>query len=386
MLPQPWCEAVRHLVIQAAMLSVFVSVGSTLPAQSARTIVARDAGATMERLADGVYAIIHDDAILSFPDGATDWPHSNVGVLVGETGVLVIDSDFYPSRAAADIALIRRVTARPVRYLLNTHWHGDHTHGNAVYADSFPDLIIVGSRDNAQFIGINQARYPRSAIAAGSTTRALVEGHEAMLRKGTDSAGRALTAAAKALLTKVIEQRRTQLREFAMVRPATATLLFDDTMSLDLGARRVELVNRGHANSPSDVTAYLPGERVLFTGDIVVWPVPYTFDAYPRPWIEVLRQLEAIPATSIVPGHGPVFHDHSYVREVRNLFELAQTRADSLIRQGRLRPQVEAMVNLGDLKPRFVRPGDATAEAYWAAAVQASLMERVYQCLVGSRC
>jgi len=340
----------------------------------------------MEQLAKGVFAIIHDDAIQSFPDGSTDWPHSNVGVVVGDSGVLIVDSNFYPSRATADIALVRRVTNKPVRFLVNTHWHGDHTHGNAVYQDSFPRMTIVGARDNGQFIGVNQARYPLSAIAPGSTTRALLASHEAMLARGTDSTGRSLTTADRALLARVIAQRRKQLAEFALVRPAAPTVLFDREMSIDLGGRVVQLVDRGHANSPNDVTIYLPAEGILFTGDIVVWPVPYTFDAYPRPWARVLQELENLPAVAIVPGHGPVMADHAYIRQVRGLLETAIAQVDTMMRRGRLRPDVEQAANLERLKPSFVQPGDATAEAYWDAAVKHSLIERVYQCLQGSRC
>ena len=370
----------------ALCCGLLIAGGAPAGAQAPAAVVARDSGATMERVAEGVYAIVHQDAIRSYPDGATDWPHSNVGVIVGRDAVLVIDSDFYPSRAAADIALIRLVTRLPVRYLLNTHWHGDHTHGNAVYADSFPGLTIVGSRANGQFVGINQTRFPLSALRENSSTRALLASHEALLARGRDSAGRALTAVERTLLGQVIAQRRQQLREFAAVRAAPPTMLFDSAMSLDLGGRRVELVDRGHGNSPSDVTAWLPAEGVVFAGDILVWPVPYTFDAYPRPWIDVLRQLEALPTRAIVPGHGPVFRDQAYLRQVRGLLERAVGQADSLIRLGSLRPDVERLVDLGDLKPAFVRPGDATAEAFWEAAVRNSLLERVYQCQVGSRC
>lgn len=372
-------------------VSIVLTPG-TLAAQPARApatvgvVVARDSGARMERITDGVYAILHDDAILTFPSGATDWPHGNVGVIEGNDGVLVIDSDLLPSRAAADIALIRRVTAKPVRYLVNTHWHGDHTHGNAVYRDSFPAVTIVGARDNAQFIGVNQTRFARSATAEGSTTRAILARHESLLARGTDSTGRVFTAGERTLLARVIEQRRIQLTEFATIRAAPPTLLFDDRMTLDLGGRRVELVNRGHANSPADVTAYLPVERVLFTGDIVVWPVPYTFDAYPGPWARVLRDLEALPVTAMVPGHGPIFADNGHLRQVRELLEHAIAQADVLIRNGKLQRDVETTVDLDGFKARFVKPGDATAELFWGAAIRNTLMERVYQCLMGSRC
>ena len=376
----------RHVLRTAVGIIAIAALAGRTPAQSPSAVVARDSGATLERLAEGVYAITHADAILSFPDGGTDWPHSNVGVVVGSSGVLVIDTDFSPSRAAADIALIRRVTKLPVRYVVNTHWHGDHTHGNAVYADSFPGVIIAGSRDNAGYIGINQARYPRSSVAPGSAARGVLAGYEATLAHGADSTGRPLRTSERMLLTRVIGQWRRQLHEFTLVRPAPPTMLFDTTLSIDLGGRRVELVNRGHANSPSDVTVYVPAQRVLFTGDIVVWPVPYTFDAYPTHWIRVLRDLERIPAATIVPGHGSVFTDFTYVRQLRELLEHAVGRADSLIRTGMLRPQIERAVDLSDRKARFVRPGNAGDEAMWQAAIESSLMERVYQCLVGSRC
>lgn len=367
-----------------SLVSALFALAWRAGAQS--TPVASDSSGRMERVAPGVYAIIHRDAVHTFPDGAMDWPHGNTGVIVGSRGVMVIDSDFYPSRAAQDIALIRRVTRLPVRYLVNTHWDGDHTHGNAVYRDSFPDIEIVGSRDNAQFVGINQARFPLSQIAPGSLTRKIADESEAMLARGTDSAGRAFTGAERALLTRVIAERRAQLAEFAMVRPAPPTRLFDRTTSIDLGGRRVDLVNRGHANSPSDVTAYVPESGVLFTGDILVWPVPYTFDSYPRPWVAVLRDLEGMRAKAIVPGHGPVFRDQIYLRQVRELIARAVTVTDSLSRLGKVRPEIDRLLDLSAFKPLFVRDGDVDAMAYWRAAIVNSLPERAVQCNLGSRC
>src|SRR5512132_1833989 len=91
---------------------------------------ARDSTARMERIADGVYAILHDDA-------TDQWPHGNTGVIVGKDAVLVVDACYLPSRARADIALIRSVTNKPVRYLVYTHWHFDHNNGASAYVDAY---------------------------------------------------------------------------------------------------------------------------------------------------------------------------------------------------------------------------------------------------------
>jgi glyoxylase-like metal-dependent hydrolase (beta-lactamase superfamily II) len=364
---------------------------ASLPANAAAQnasgeIVARDSGATMHRVATGVYAIIHADAMHDFPTGAVNWPHGNTGVVVGDDAVLVIDSDFYPGRARADIALIQRVTDKPVRYLVNTHWHGDHTHGNGVYRKAFPALSIVGAEPNGRLIALNQARYPRSVVAEGSQARTQVAAHKALLARGADSTGRRFTDAERRLLVQVIAQEETQLREFATVEIAPPTLLFERTLALDLGGRTVELRNWGRANSPADVTVYLPKERVLFTGDILVHPVPYVFGAYPGPWIPVLRAIEEIPVSAVVPGHGPVFRDHAYTRQVRELLEAVASRVEGLLTQGKTLAEVQRLIDLSDLRPRFVPPGDVSAPEYWEGSIVNGLVERTFQCVTGSRC
>lgn len=86
---------------------------------------------TVTKLADGVYEIRHPDA----PD---TFPQSNTTVIIGDEAVLVVDSCLLPSAAREDVAQIRQWTDKPVTWLLNTHWHFDHTLGNATYQAAFP--------------------------------------------------------------------------------------------------------------------------------------------------------------------------------------------------------------------------------------------------------
>jgi glyoxylase-like metal-dependent hydrolase (beta-lactamase superfamily II) len=310
---------------------------------------ARDDGARIERVADGVYAIIHEHA-------SDEWPHGNTGVIVGEDGVFVVDAAYLPSRARADIALIRSVTDKSVRYLAITHWHFDHTNGTVAYRDAFPGLTIVGERESARWIELNSTYWAKMSTAPGSTRRAALAELEKRLAAGADSAGSTLTARAKDSLARVIRQRHGELEELAALTVIRPTLVFDRELTLQLGTRRIELVNRGHANSPADVTVYLPEERVLFTGDILVQdPLPYPFGAWPVPWIGVLRELEALPVTALVPGHGPVMRDHTYTRKVRQLLEAATSRADSMARRGMPLDQVQDSMRLEDVR-RGYRP------------------------------
>ena len=305
----------------------------------------KDSTARLERLAEGVYAIIHQDA--------TDaWPHGNTGVLVGANGVLVIDATYLPSRARADIGLIRRVTDKPVRWLVNTHWHFDHNNGASAYRDAFPEIKIVSERETARWIELNQTWWARMSTAPGSTRRASLASLEQQVVGGKDSSGAPIPDEKRRQLAIAVHQRRNELAELAALRVVAPDLVFDRELRLDLGGgRQVILEDRGRANSPHDVTIYLPAERVLFTGDIVVQsPLPYTGASWPVPWIDVLRRIESIPVTAVVPGHGPVLRDHAYAAQVRALLEAVTSRVDSMARTGMTLDQIQAAIDLDDVR------------------------------------
>ena len=339
---------------------------------AAQASLPRDSSARVERLADGVYAIIHDDA-------TDQWPHGNTGVVVSDDGVLVVDATYLPSRARADIALIRRLTDRPVRYLVNTHWHMDHTHGNEAYRDAFPGVTIVTERRTREFTALNTRYWSRYSTAPDSPRRQAIRELETELARGTDSTGRAHAAEDRRRLETAIRQRNAELAELAKVRIVVADQVFDGASTLWLGGRRLELVDRGRANSPHDVTVYLPRERVLFTGDILVQsPVPYTGMSWPVPWIDVLAELERLPVTALVPGHGPVMRDHTYTRRMRELLEAVTSRVRDLAEQGRPVEWIQDSLRLDDVRRRVPAWAGAEHDADWSYIVR-TVIERAWR-------
>ncbi|HTK43089.1 MAG TPA: MBL fold metallo-hydrolase [Gemmatimonadales bacterium] len=333
---------------------------------------ARDASARMERVAEGVFAIIHNDA-------TDEWPHGNTGVVVTDSGVLVVDATYLPSRAKADIALIRSVTRQPVRYLVYTHWHFDHNNGTSAYAEAFPGLTIVSERESSQFIALNATWWAKMSTAPNSVRRAALAALETQVANQRDSTGHPLSAEACTRLTKAIGQRKAELDELASLRVVPPNLVFDHELILRLGGRRIELRDRGRANSPHDVTVFLPDERVLFSGDILVQsPLPYVGASWPVPWIEVLRQLETIPIAALVPGHGPVMHDHSYTRQVRELLEAATSRVAAMAREGKTLEQIQGTISLDDIRAKTPAWRPAELNDDWVANTKA-LVERAWR-------
>lgn len=379
-------SVLRAAVMLRAMIATMVLIAFAGLAPAKAQVVARDATARMEKVGDGVYAILHEHATLDWPTETMQWPHSNVGVIVGADGVLVVDSDYLPSRARADIALIRTVTDKPVKYLVNTHWHGDHTHGNGVYRKTFPNLLIAGARENGPFISVNQARYASAVLAPTSAQRKTIAVLEPIYASGRDTSGRTLTADEKKRLGAILTNLRFELTDIANVEVAPPTLLFDREMDLDLGKRHVVLHDWGRANSPADVTAWVPDQQVLFTGDIMVYPVPFTGASYPTLWIAVLAQIEQLPVRAMVPGHGIVQHDHAHTRLLRKLMTTATWRMDSMLRAGVVRDSAQKLLNVEELRSNFVSAGDREAAALWADMIQGQLPERVGKCVVGYDC
>jgi cyclase len=334
-----------------------------------------DATAKMERIAEGVYAIIHDDA--------TDaWPHSNTGVVIGDDGVLVVDSTYLPSRARADIALIRQVTSKPVKYLVITHWHFDHNNGTSVYRDQYPGLSVVSDRRTRDWIEINSTWWRKMSTAADSDRRVQLGKMEKEHETGRDDKGLELTPEEKRLTAKALPQRKAELLELASLEVVPPNMTFEDSLTLDLGRRRVHLRDMGRANSPHDTIVYLPEEKVLFTGDIVVQsPLPYVGASWPVDWVGVLREIESMPVNAIVPGHGPTLRDHSYVRRLRAMYEEALAKVTSLALEGKTLAQIQATVDLLNHRKGFA-PWESETEKLWKTNTDI-LLERVWRGIRG---
>jgi glyoxylase-like metal-dependent hydrolase (beta-lactamase superfamily II) len=260
---------------------------------------------TVTKLAEGVYEIRHPDA----PD---TFPQSNTTVIIGDEAVLVVDSTYLPSAAKEDIAQIKKWTNKPVRYLLNTHWHFDHTMGNAAYAEAFPGLLIIAQRETRNScVGYNPGwfeRFPKRA-----------EVFKKALDSGKDTNGNPLTEQDRKDYQTAIEGISPVWAEYKVLKDRTPNVVFDSEMDLDLGNREVRLQFLGKGNTMGDAIAYLPKEKILVTGDLLVHPIPYLGGGFPTEHLATLKKLALIDAETIVPGHGDVMHDKKFMYQVTDL-------------------------------------------------------------------
>jgi cyclase len=296
------------------------------------------------KLAEGVYAIEHQVAA----DGSES---GNTTVIIGDKQVFVVDSCFLPSAAQEDIAQIRQWTDKPVSFVLNTHFHNDHNLGNRVYMDAFPAVTIIShveTKRQMDMFGPGSASRLERSIAS----------LQRMLDMGKTKDGQVLTAADKTEVKDVLGRRQKVLEEIRNVRFQSATLTFDHDFSIDVGAREVQIKFMGRGNTGGDAVVYLPKEKIVVAGDLVVYPIPYIYDGYPSEWVKTLQQLVQLNAETIVPGHGPILHDNVYVGLIGDLLKSALSQMDAeLVRTGaamfRTLEEVKASVDLTPFRQRF---------------------------------
>jgi cyclase len=297
----------------------------------ANSVLFADSVATKDRsvtkLAEGIYEIRHPDA----PD---TFPQSNTTVIIGEKSVLVVDSCLLPSTTKQDIDQIRQWTSKPVTYLLNTHWHFDHTLGNAAYAAAFPFVQIIAQTTTqktiADFNPGAVTRYPSRA-----------ERFKKVLDSGKNPDGTPLTAADRLDYERSLNGLGPVVAEFKNVTQLVPNVSFDHELDIDLGNRLVEIKHLGRGNTAGDTIAYLPKEKILVTGDLLDHPVPYMFGGFPVDFVNTLRAMSQLDAQIIVPGHGDVLHDKSYIEQTMELMHVVNQEVEKEINDGKTLEEVQ---------------------------------------------
>ena len=212
---------------------------------------------TVKELAPGVY--FHEGDL-------TSRGHCNNGWVVFKDFVLVVDANF-PSGAREIIPKIKAQTDKPIRFAFDTHHHGDHTYGNQVWIDN-------GAVPVAQENVLSEMRKYETGFFGGAPGR--WEGEA---------------------------KSREDMRSTRLTPPS---LLYRDSLIFDDGDKRVELRYFGVGHTHGDGFAWLPKERILFTGDAAVnGPYNYMGDGDSGAWVDTLLRAQSLGAAIVAPGHGP---------------------------------------------------------------------------------
>ena len=246
-----------------------------------------DAKFEFQKVADGVYAAVAEPAYKV---------NSNTAIIESDDGLMVVDTHSKPSAARVIVEQLREMTSKPVRYVVNTHFHWDHWHGNEVYPAAYPGAEIVTNQ------------LTREAMVRKGLKR--IQDH---VREMPAEIAKLKAAVAKASGDGERERLRTDLRlaesyhvEVTALQPALPTMVFEGTMKIYRRDREIHLLYLGRAHTEGDVFVYLPKEKVVITGDALIGWTPYMGDGYPEDWAGTLDRLAQLDFTHIIMGHGDV--------------------------------------------------------------------------------
>lgn len=313
-----------------------------------------DAG-TPEQIADGVFFL--RGGTHYFRDGTQTGPAGSVPRLMCNNGwvvlgdhVLLIDANM-PGRADILIEAVRSTTDKPIRFLLNTHHHGDHVYGNRAIVERTGATIIASSKM------IEELRRYETGAFGGPPGR-----------------------------WEQVAKARPDVAATSLLVPTTT---FERTMELTGSqGRRVELLHLGMGHTRGDAIAWLPQERIMFVGDLVAnGPFNIVRDSEMAPWIETLSALQALDPLVVCPGHGGL-GDATLVAQQRSFFVALASEVKKHIAAGRSRDQIPEF--LADIRAELMKKPDAAGHVIPANADLSVLslqaqVERSYDQMIALR-
>ncbi len=292
--------------------------------------IAREVG-KVDTLAPDVY----------FHEGNIAVGHCNNGWVVFEDYVLVIDANF-PSGAQDILPKIRSITDKPVRFAFDTHHHGDHAYGNQVWVES------------------------------GATPIAHTGVIEEMKRYETG----------------YYDNKPGRWEESAKSRPDVKasklkppSVLFPKQLIFDDGKHRVELIHLGVAHTHGDAVAWLPKERILFTGDVCVnGPYNYVGDGDVEKWVATLSGARQLGASSVCPGHGPR-GEQVLLGDQQAFFQALRDQVGAMVKAKKSSKDVQSGVD----QIRDKLSTDARIKRYVSKESISSQIEKVYTEMTGAK-
>jgi len=305
---------------------------------------------------------------------------SNIVAVIGADAVLVYDTGHHPTITRQIIGDLKRLTTKPVRYVIVSHWHDDHFAGNAEFAKAYPGVQILAHDFTAQMLESRKDSFRGEACRKDlvDSSKPLRE----LLATGKRPDGTPISDSTMARLRRFAEATDAQMPECDVMEFRGVDRRIDTTLTLDLGKRRVELRFLGRGNTAGDIVAYVPDTKTLMTGDLVVFPFPFATQPYITEWAGVMRQIERMDAARVVPGHGPVMNDMHYVRDVADVLESIARQAKAAYQPGMTADQLREKIDLAAFSDRFSH-GDAFLKANFDAQMKGSAIDRMWQELTG---
>jgi glyoxylase-like metal-dependent hydrolase (beta-lactamase superfamily II) len=255
-------------------------------ARAATQVASQPTLFTLTKVAPGAYSAIAKPKTII---------NCNAVIFENAKYLLIVDAHSKPSAAAALVAQVRReITPKPIRYIVNTHFHWDHSEGDPAYRRLAPGAEIITSDTTRELL--SQFGAARARIE--------VEGAEASIPDLLHRLESAKTPEEKQRIRRSIAEIHAFAAEMHNYQPELPDLTFDSSLTLHDKEHELQLTFRGRGHTGGDVVVFCPQNKILATGDLLHGWFPFIGDGYPRDWPKTLATLKELPFATIVGGHG----------------------------------------------------------------------------------
>jgi len=343
----------NRILVLGAILAVWAaSIHWTQAQAPARPLAHR-----FERIADGVYAAL--------PNGTVNVV-SNSAIIINDEDVVVVDAHATPAAARALVEDIKALTPKPVRYVIDTHYHWDHAHGNQGF---IPGAQIIGHE------------YVRQMLLTNTLVAASYRSFIDPLPGQIDNLRRQVAAEADVAKKQQLQTRLDVQLAYAEalkeIKPTPPTVTYETRMTMYRGTREIQLLFLGRGHTGGDTVVYLPKERIIATGDLIVGALPFMFmgDGFVNEWAETMDRVLKLDFDTIIPGHGDPFTDKDRLRRYQSYLRDLWKQAGELKQQGLTAEDAATKIDLTSHKadfPTIQGPG-----------VDVRAMTRIYDVLDG---
>lgn len=296
-------------------------------------------------------------------EGSTGVVNGNMVAIIGKDAVLLVDTGQFPSITRRVLADIRTHTKAPVKYVVNTHWHGDHLLGNDAVKQAFP-----GAKFIAHSHTIEQGKKYYENYAAKEPS--VLAGAVADMRKQLLTATR---EDAKTWIAKTLECAEAIAPEVPETNYFAPDTPVDAEMKVNLGDVTAVVKHIGAGNTPGDLVVWVPEDQLVASGDMVVAPTPYAIGSDLAPWVNTIGNLRAMKAAVIVPGHGPVMRNYKYIDDVEKLLRATQSQLIAMQAAGVEKKDAINKLDVVDFRQLYVTTAmrrEAFRQFFVAPAIQ----------------
>ncbi|MEK9501503.1 MBL fold metallo-hydrolase [Gaopeijia maritima] len=349
--------SIRSLPSRRALLALAIGLssnGCAAPDAAVATDPARPDPAGIfrfEPLDDGVWAAL----VLPRPEA---WAFANSLVVIGDDGVLVVDTQQSPTAARALVERIREWTDLPVRWVVNTHWHGDHHYGNVAYRDAWPDARFLAHP--ATVDGMRSEGAAQREAEMGRLPGSIADA-ERWLEAGALPDGRVVEGELREGLEYSLRLRRSYLEELRTLEFVEPEPWVSEIRRIDVGGRVVELHPLGPAHTGGDVVVRIPDAGIAAVGDLLESTALPWIDgmASATGWAAALDALAELDDRIHLPAHGEIDRGGALLAMERAVFR------DAVSGEGE---------GLDRHRPFFTRVGadDEAARRWWEAVREAA--------------